>query len=376
MSVEIIPVTTAKQKKAFINLEWEINKNTPNWISPLRMERAKILNTKKNPFYKHSEIQLFLAEKDGKLSGRIAAITNQNYTDFQKDDAGFWGFFECINDQDTANALFDAAAAWLKERGRDKMIGPMNPSLNDEAGLLIEGFDTPPYIMMTHNPEYYQTLVDGYGNKKIKDVYALHVTVEGAKKHISEKMKRVAEKTMKRYNINLRTINMKNFKNDVDTVMEIYNDAWSNNWGFVPFTREEIDALAADLKQIADERMVLFAEINGEAIGFIVTIPNINEVFAKIPNGRLFPTGIFKLLTGAKKVKTLRVIILGIKKGHQRSGLGANLYLNSILLADKYGYEASEMSWILEDNYTMLRPLEDFGAEKYKKYRLYSYPLV
>ncbi len=375
MSINIIPVTTAKQKKVFIDLEWKINKNTPNWVSPLRMERAKILNTKKNPFFRHSEIQLFLAEKNGKISGRIAAITNQNYTDFQKDNAGFWGFLECINDQETANALFDAAASWLKERKRDKMIGPMNPSLNDEAGLLIEGFDTPPYIMMTHNPDYYPKLVDGYGNKKIKDVYALHVTVQGAKEHISDKMKRVAEKTMKRYNIKLRTINMKEFEKDVNKVMEIYNDAWSDNWGFVPFTAAEIKILAADLKQIADPRMVLFAEIDDEAIGFIVTIPNINEALAKIPNGRLFPSGIFKLVTGIKKIKTLRVIILGIKKGHQRSGLGANLYLNSILLADKYGYEASEMSWILEDNYTMLRPLEDFGAEKYKKYRLYTYPL-
>jgi GNAT superfamily N-acetyltransferase len=189
-------------------------------------------------------------------------------------------------------------------------------------------------------------------------------------------MKRVAEKTMQRYNIKLRTINLKEFNKDVNTIMEIYNDAWSDNWGFVPFTDAEIDMLAADLKQIADERMVLFAEINGEAIGFIVTIPNINEVLMKIPNGKLFPTGVFKLVTGIKKIKTLRVIILGIKKGHQRSGLGANLYLNSILLADKYGYEASEMSWILEDNYTMLRPLEDFGAKRYKKYRLYTYPLV
>ncbi len=376
MSVKIIPVNTKKEKKAFIDFEWEINENTPNWVSPLRMERSKILNTKKNPFYQHSEIQLFLAIKDSKISGKIAAITNENYTKFQNDDAGFWGFFDCINDQETANALFDTAASWLQERKRDKMIGPMNPSLNDEAGLLIEGFDTPPYIMMTHNPVYYPKLVEGYGNKKIKDVFAMHVLVEDAKEHISEKMKRVAEKTMKRYNITLRTINLKEFKKDVNLIMEIYNDAWGDNWGFVPFTDAEIDMLAADLKQIADDRMVLFALKDGEPIGFIVTIPNINEVLIKIPNGELLPTGIFKLMTGIKKIKTLRVIILGIKKGHQRSGLGANLYLKSILLADELGYQASEMSWILEDNYTMLRPLKDFGAKPYKTYRLYTYPLV
>jgi GNAT superfamily N-acetyltransferase len=376
MSVEIIEVKTAKEKKVFIDFEWEINKNTPNWVSPLKMERTKILNIKKNPFFQHSEIQLFLAKKDGKISGRIAAITNENYTKFQKDDAGFWGFFDCIDDQETANALFDAAANWLKNKNRDKMIGPMNPSLNDEAGLLIDGFDTPPYIMMTHNPEYYSKLVDGYGNKKAKDVFALHVTVEDANTHISEKMRRVADKTMKRYKIKLREIDLKNFKKDVNTIMEIYNDAWSDNWGFVPFTDAEIDILAADLKQITDPRMVLFAEISGEPIGFIVTIPNINEVLVNIPNGKLFPSGVFKLLTGIKKIKTLRVIILGIKKGHQRSGLGANLYLKSILLAKELGYEASEMSWILEDNYTMIRPLEDFGAKKYKKYRIYTYPLI
>jgi hypothetical protein len=375
MGVKIEPVTNAKQKKQFIDFEWTVNKNTLNWVSPLRIERHKVLDTKKNPFYSHAEIQLFLAYKDNKISGRIAAITNKNYNEFQKDNAGFFGFFDCYDDQEVANALFKAAADWLKNKGKDLMYGPMNPSTNDEVGILIDGFDTPPYMMMTHNAAYYPRLAEGFGLIKAKDLYAWFVTSEDAMKNISDKMQRVSKKILRKYDITIRNLVIKNLKEEIKLIKDIYNNAWSRNWGFVPFTDDEINALAKDLAQIADEDMLLLAEKEGNPIAFSLTLPNINEVLQNIPNGRLFPTGIVKLLLGMKKIKYLRVLVLGVKKEFQFLGLGSIFYIETIMRAKEKGYLGGEMSWILEDNYTMNKPIEDVGAKKYKTYRVYQYQL-
>ncbi|HEM48678.1 MAG TPA: N-acetyltransferase [Caldithrix sp.] len=375
MAVNIVPVINSKQKKQFINFEWTVNKSTPNWISPLRTERIKVLNTKKNPFYSHAEIQLFLAYNNDKITGRIAAITNQNYNNFQNDNAGFFGFFDCINDQEAANALFRAAADWLKQKGKDLMYGPMNPSTNDEVGILIDGFDTPPYMMMTHNATYYPQLAEGFGLTKAKDLYAWFVTSDDALKNVSDKMRRVSEKILKKYNITIRNLVIKNLKEEIKLIKDIYNNAWSRNWGFVPFTDDEINVLAKDLALIADEDLLLLAEKEGNPIAFSLTLPNINEVLQRIPTGRLYPTGIFKLLTGMKKIKYLRVLVLGVKKEFQFLGLGSIFYIETIMRAKEKGYLGGEMSWILEDNYTMNKPIEDVGAKKYKTYRVYQYPL-
>ena len=375
MSIQTKPVRSAKEKNLFIDLEWRLNKKTPNWVSPLRMERKKILDTKKNPFYQHSEIELFIAYKDKKPVGRIAAITNENHNKFHNDKAGFWGFFECINDQQVANSLFNAAAEWLRGKDKDHMLGPMNPSTNDECGLLIDGFDTPPFIMMVHNPDYYPRLVEGFGNAKAKDLYAWYSPTKDAVEQITEKMRRVAGKILKKYNISVRNINIKKLDEEIKLIKEVYNNAWSNNYAFVPFTDAEIDAVAEDLKPLADENLIFIAEREGKPVAFSVTIPNINEILAKIPNGRLFPTGIFKLLFGIKKIKTVRVIILGVIKELQFSGLGSVFYVRTIENAYNMGYVGGEMSWILEDNHTMNRAIESFGSKRYKTYRLYSYPL-
>jgi len=373
MSVEILPVQNAKQKKLFLDFEWEVNRNTENWISPMRMEREKILNTKKHPFYKHSEIQLFLAYTDGKLSGRIAAIVNDNYKDFENETAGFWGFFDAYQNQEVADALFNSAVDWLKTKNKKMMYGPMNPSTNDEVGILIDGFDTPPYMMMTHNPQYYPELIEKYGMTKAKDLWAWFATTDTAMQNISEKMLRVSQKIMKKYNLTLRNLVIKNLKDEIKLVKDIYNNAWSENWGFVPMTDDEINLLASDLKTVADENLLLIAEKEGNPIAFSLTLPNINEILEKIPNGRLFPTGIFKLLTGIKKIKTVRVLVLGVKKEFQFLGLGAVFYIETIRRAKERGYTGGEMSWILEDNYTMNRPIESVGATKYKTYRVYRY---
>ncbi len=376
MAVRIVPVETKRQKKQFIDLEWDLNKNTPNWVGPLRMERKEILDTQKNPFFQHADIHLFLAYKEENLCGRIAAITNDNYNQFHGNNEGFWGFFESINDQDVANALFDAAANWLKEKGKDRMLGPENPSTNDEVGTLIDGFDTPPFIMMTHNPDYYPRLIETYGHTKAKDLYAWFATTEGAEKSISEKMLRVSGKILKKYDIKLRHINLKNLKDEIAVMKDIYNNAWSKNWGFVPLTDPEFDKLAKDLKPVADENLLFVAEKSGQPIAFSLTIPNVNEIFQKNPSGRLFPLGIFKLLLGLKKIKTVRVLVLGVKREYQFLGLGSIFYIETIRTAKKRGYYGGEMSWILEDNHPMNQAIESIGSKCYKTYRIYQYPLT
>lgn len=375
MACQIKKVSRAKEKKLFIDLEWKLNKDCPNWISPLRMERKKLLDTKKNPFFQHSQIELFIAYKGKEAVGRIAAVTNENHNKFQNDNAGFWGFFECIDEQETADALFDAAAAWLREQGKDNMYGPMNPSTNDEVGILIDGFETPPYMMMTQTHPYYQRLAENYGHEKAKDLYAWIVPVKEAQANVTEKMRRVSGKIMKKYNIRLRNMEIKNLREEIKIIKDIYNDAWSRNWGFVPFTDAEIDNLADDLKPVADQDLLFFGYKDDKPIAFSLTLPNVNEILRNIPNGRLFPFGLFKLLFGMKKIKSVRVLVLGVKKEFQYIGLGSIFYLKSIENAMARGYTMGEMSWILEDNHAMNRAIEAIGSKKYKTYRIYQYAL-
>ncbi len=368
--IEIKTVNSNKDLMNFIKLQWKIYANDPQWVPPLISDRKKLLDKKKNPFFQHSEMEMFLAYKDSELVGRIAAITNENHNKFQNDNVGFYGFYECIDDQEVNDTLFKTAEDWLKAKGKDKMLGPMNPSTNDEAGLLIEGFDTPPYVLMCHNPAYYAKLHDNYGLVKAKDLFAWHLDIRGLE--LPEKIKRVVEASTKKYGLEIRNIHLKKLKKELQLIREIYNDAWSRNWGFVPLTFDEIDHLAADLKQIVREEFVLMVEKEGRPIGFLLTLPNINEILTQIPNGKLLPTGIFKLLTGLKKIKTVRVVTLGVVKDYQHIGLGTILYTEIIKRAQAQGIIGGEMSWILEDNDAMNRPIQLLGSNKYKTYRVYE----
>jgi GNAT superfamily N-acetyltransferase len=369
--VTIKTVTSKKDLLKFIKLPWKLYQDDPNWVPPLIMDRKKLLDEKHNPFFRHAEMALFLAYRDGQLVGRIGGICNEKHNQFHKDKMGFFGFFESINDTEVTKVLFDTVISWLKGRGKDGMYGPMNPSTNDEVGLLIKGFETPPFIMMPHNPPYYQDLYESYGLKKSKDLYAWYI--DAVKREVPERMVRIAREITSRNKITLRNLKKKNLKQELKLIREIFNDAWSNNWGFIQLTDEELEHAANDLKQIADEQFLLLAEKEGKPIGFSITLPNINEILIKNRNGRLFPTGLIRLLTGLKKIKTMRLPLLGIIQEYQHIGLGSIFYMESLNRAKKIGVKAGELSWILEDNIPMNKAIQNLGAEIYKTYRIYEH---
>jgi len=371
-ALTIRPITSQKDIMRFIKFQWKIYQNDPYWVPPLLMDRKKILSKEKNPFYQHADIQLFLAEQNGEIKGRIAAIKNDLHNKYHNDKVGFFGFFECYNDQNTANKLFDAAAEWLRWKGCDTMRGPANPSSNDDWGFLLEGFDDSPRILMPHTPKYYLELSEKYGFQKAKDLYAWKIMNQ--KLIQSEKLKRVAEIAAKRSGMVVEQMDMKNFREEVEKFKYVYNKAWAVNWGFVPLTDAEIDALAKDLKQLVEPSLVIFGKINGELVGAALVILDYNAIF-KTMNGRLFPFNFIKLFTQKKKIKWARVITLGVIPQYQKRGLDAVFYWEIVQRAERIGILLGEASWILEDNDMMNRGAEVMNSELYKKYRLYDIKL-
>jgi GNAT superfamily N-acetyltransferase len=371
-SIKIKSVQTPKELMQFIKLPWKIYKGSKYWVPHLIMERKKFFDRTKNPFFEHAEAEYFLAEKEGEIVGRIAAIKNDLHNKEHNDKAGFFGFFECINDQETANALFDSAKQWLKSKGLETMRGPANPSSNDEYGMLIDGFDDSPRILMPYNHKYYLDLCDNYGLEKAKDLYAYKL--ENKKTMSSEKMKRIAQIARERYKLVIKQLDMKNFNSELVKVKYAYNKSWEPNWGFVPMTEAEIDAMAKDLKPIVEPSLVLFGEIDNKVVGFALVMLDYNQVF-KDMNGRLFPFGFIKLLTGKKKITWSRIIALGIIPEYQKRGLDAVFYWEIVTRAHNNGIDLGEASWVLEDNEMMKRGLEVLKAEVYKKYRIYEIPI-
>jgi GNAT superfamily N-acetyltransferase len=367
--VNIVTVSSKKDLLDFIKFSWKIYQNDKYWVPPLIFDKKKILDKTKNPFFKHAEMELFLARRNGELVGRIAAIKNDLHNKYHNDNVGFFGFFESINDQEVANALFDSAKKWLKEKGLTEMRGPANPSSNEEYGMLIDGFDDEPRIMMTYNPIYYLDLCNNYGFTKAKDLYAYKL--ENKKVIASDKLRRVAEIAQKRSGIKISQIDIKNFDHELEKVKLVYNNAWAPNWGFIPMTDEEIDAMAKDLKQIIEPSLVLFGEINSKIVGFALVLLDYNYIFKQM-NGKLFPYGIIKLLTQKKKIKWARILTLGIIPEYQKRGLDAVFYWEIVQRAAKIGIFLGEASWILEDNDMMNRGAETMNGEIYKKYRIYE----
>ncbi len=368
---EIRKVYGKKELKKFIKMAWGIYRNIPQWVPPLILDQLELLSKDKHPFHKHADVEYFIAYKDGEPVGRIAGIVNHIHNKLYNEKTGFFGFFESTNDQNVANLLFDSVKEFLREKGMERMRGPMNFSTNEECGLLIEGFEHSPVIMMTYNPKYYIELYENYGLKKIKELYAWHITKEEVSPEKMRLMERIIRELNSDERVKLRMVNMKDFWNEVERIKMIYNDAWSDNWGFVPFTDEEFYHLAKNLKQVVDPRLVFIVEFKGEPIGFSLALPDINKALKKI-NGRLLPFGIFKLLIEAKKIKSMRVITMGVRKGYRLRGIDAYFYYYTIKKGIEYGYNEAEMSWILDDNIPMNRLLEHLGSKIYKKYGIYE----
>ncbi|MDQ3021632.1 MAG: hypothetical protein M3R36_13845 [Bacteroidota bacterium] len=372
-NIEIQLVESESDKNKFIEFPYLFYSNDENWVEPLRFDVKNNLNEKKNPFYKHSKLKLWLAKKNGAIVGRIAGIINENHNKFHNDKVGFFGFFECINDKNVSKLLFDKAAEFVKENGMNTLRGPMNPSTNDECGLLIDGFDKPPVMLMTYNPKYYIELFEDYGLRKAKDLYALWINKDVINnERMMNKINRISDMILKKENLKVRKVNMKDFKNEVQKVREVFNDAWEMNWGFVPMTEEEFNFIAGNLKLAVDPMYVEFAEIDGKTIGFSLALPDINQAIKGL-NGKLFPLGVLKFLRNKKKINQLRVIIMGIKKEYQKKGIDAIFYRDIIRDANKRGILGAEISWVLEDNYAMKQTAEKLGAKVYKTYRIYDF---
>lgn len=367
--VKIIPVDSKKQLHDFIMLPFTLYKNEPNWVPPLIGDQKKLFNPKKNPYYQHSEGKLFLAFKDGKLAGRISAHSNTQHNKEHHENIGFFGFFECLNDQETANALFEAAYEWNRYRGFTSLRGPMNFSVNQECGLLVDGFEYPPMVMMPHNFSYYPVLYENYGLTKTMDLYAFISEYHSIPQRIAE----MAEVISKRNNVQIRSLSYdkKQRKKDIETVFEIYTKAWQYNWGNVPMTKPEFDNLVAELLPIADPDLVFIAEVDGKLAGFSLTLPNFNEVL-KVMQGRVNPLTILKALKAKKHITSVRVITMGIVKEFQGRGIDTLLYYHSFKNGLPKGYYRSEFSWVLENNMPMINVAEKLGSKIYKTYRLYD----
>ncbi|MEO8211283.1 MAG: hypothetical protein ABI840_12055 [bacterium] len=371
-NIEIQLVESESDKNKFIEFPYLFYSNDKNWVEPLRFDVKNNLNEKKNPFYKHSKLKMWLAKKNGEIVGRIAGIINENHNKFHNDKVGFFGFFECINDKNVSKLLFDKAAEFVKKNGMDTLRGPMNPSTNDECGLLIDGFDKPPVMLMTYNPKYYIELYEDYGLRKAKDLYALWIDKDVIKnEQMMGKLDRISNMILKKENLKVRKVNLKDFKNEVQKVREVFNDAWEMNWGFVPMTEEEFNFIAGNLKLAVDPMYVEFAEIDGKTIGFSLALPDINQAIKGL-NGKLFPLGVLKFLRNKRKINQLRVIIMGIKKEYQKKGIDAIFYRDIIRDANNGGIQGAEISWVLEDNYAMKQTAEKLGARVYKTYRIYD----
>jgi len=369
-NLEIEPVHSRAQQNEFLYLPKKLYAGDPNWVPPLWSEHKRLLGFKHHPFYDDAAIQTYIARRGGEVVGRIAAIVNNVHNRRANEQRGFFGFFESVDDQQVASALFDAAGAWLKQRGMTAVRGPANPSLNYEIGLLIEGFHSPPTFMMTYNPPYYGKLVEGWGFQKVQDMYAFwgHIDMISG---LDRKLWFIANEAKERFNVQLRTLNPKRFRAEVEMFLSVYNASLVGTWGFAPLSPAEIKELAAGLKHLIAPELALIAEVNGEPIGACLGLLDYNPRIKAI-GGRLFPFGFVRLLWNKHAIKKMRVISINVVPEYQRWGLGVVLLGGLIEPIQKWGMHEAEFSWVLETNTLSRASLEKGGAKRDKTYRMYD----
>jgi len=381
MAVEIVKVESKKQLRTFIKVPWAVYKNDPYWVPWLYFERLEFFDKKKNPFFEHAEADYFIAYRDGKPVGTIAGVLNHRHNEVHDENIAHFGVFELFNDPEAAEALLDTACQWARDRGTDAILGPANLSSTMEWGMLIEGYDSPPVVFIPYNPPYYNDFVEAAGFTKAMDLYAWNNHLEELVKPggMPEKVIRVVNLVKKRYDITVRAADLKDWKNEVGRVKKIYNSAWEKNWGFVPLTEAEFDQLEHSLEQIVDPNVVFFVERDGEAVGFSLSIPDVNQLMHKLQPGPSLVSSYLaglRVLRSRSKPNRIRVLALGVMEEYRGKGLDALLYYETAHACVANGYSWAEASWVLETNEAMNKSIELLGSEIYKRYRVYEKKLA
>lgn len=371
--ITIVPVTERKDLLAFVEFPFRLYRDDPNWVPPLIEERLDVFSAKKNPFYEFARTQLWLARRNGEIVGEIGAVIDDNHNRCHNETTGAFGFFETMNDPAVANALLETAENWVRGQGMNLIRGPLNFSLNQEAALLIDGFDTPPMVMMTHNPRYYGGLIEARGYTKAMDLFAYISNMQEDWPKAPPKLVHVAAKAMQRSGIRIRKVDMRKFDREVELIKAVYNQAWLNNWGFVPMTEHEMDHLAAGLKPMVDPNLILIAETTeGVPVGVSLTLPDLHQALRMAGGGHYFPFGLLKFLWHRRKIDRCRLAVMGVVEQYRHLGIDAAFYAETVREAMARGYKQIEGSWILENNTMMNLIIERLGGKRYKTYRIYE----
>jgi hypothetical protein len=368
--LDILPVRGRREFRRFIDYAYTRNAADPNWVPPLRLGEQDRLNPRKNPFYAHAEVDLFLAVRGGRVVGRVAAIDDRLHNETHRDNVAMFGLFEA-DDAESSRSLLARAEAWAAGRGRSALRGPINPSMNDNCGLLVDGFDTKPMLLMPHNPPDYAAFIESAGYRKVKDLYAW---IYDLNRPVPDVVVRLAERRRERLALTIRTIRMAEFLREADRLRELYAGAWERNWGFVAPTVEEFRHIAKDMKMIFDPRFGVVAEADGRLVACAIALPDINQALVDT-DGRLFPLGLIKLLGRKRYIDQARLLLLGIDPAYRAHGLFPLLLVEMQRHVEGTPYKRVEFSWVLEDNHDINRPAADAGARRYKTYRIYQKPL-
>jgi GNAT superfamily N-acetyltransferase len=372
VAVEVSKVSGGRDLKAFIDLPFRLHANHPLWVPPLKLERRAFLSKRLNAFFSHGEADYFLARRGGRVLGRVSAQINHAFNDHQQKRWGWFGFLELENDAEVAQALLAAAEEWLRARGMERMVGPASFALNDEGGVLVEGYDLRPMILQPWHPPYYQQLIEQAGMTKAMDLLMWNLEVSDREK-VLPVIFELAEKVQSEHGIRVRPMRRRQLRKDLDFFAEVYNSAWSENWDFVPYSKKDLDAYHLDLQLAFDKHWFMIAEKQdtGEVVGMAITVPDLNQVLAQM-KGRLLPLGWWRFLTKGKRMDRVRVGFLGVKPEYQHTGVAAKLYVEHFNAAAVRPQSGGEMGWILETNTAMNRGMEAMGGRVVKRYRVYE----
>jgi len=368
-AVEISPVRSRRELKRFVDLPYRLHAGTP-WVPPLRLERRMFLNRRLNPYFKHGEAEYFLARRGDRIVGRLSAQVDHAFNEFHDSRWGMFGFLELEEDEEALAALLAAAESWLRERGCDRMVGPMDFSMNEESGVLIEGFELEPYVRQPWQPPYYQRLCEGAGLRKAMDLYSWALDISD-REDMLPVLFELDEKAREEHGVRIRKMSRRHLRKEMDRFAEIYNAAWAQNWGFVPYSKEDLDAYTVDMHLAFAREWFMVAEKDGETIAVAITLPDLNQVLKRM-NGRLLPLGWWHFLRRNRICDRVRVGFLGVKPEYQHTGVAASLYVEHFDTAARTPQKYGEAGWILETNEAMNRGLEAMSAEIVKKYRVYE----